>query len=357
MSTNGKRSTILVTGGCGYIGSHTITLLIENNYNVVVVDNLANSSEVSLDRVCEITNLSAEERKERLKLYKVDLINKEELKAVFEENETFEACIHFAGLKAVGESSKLPLKYYDCNISGTLTLLELMDEYNCHTIVFSSSATVYGGGNSMPLTETSPSNLSDITNPYGKTKYIIEVILQDLYASAPDKWNVALLRYFNPIGAHPSGKIGEDPNGIPNNLMPYLSQVAIGRREFLTIFGDDYETPDGTGVRDYLHVMDLADGHLSVMKYMQNQDKCGIHTFNLGTGKGYSVLDMVKALQKACGHELKYKIGPRRPGDLAFVYADASKAMNEMGWQAKRGLDEMCRDSWAWQSSNPNGFN
>jgi len=351
-----SNNTILVTGGCGYIGSHTITLLLENKYNVVVVDNLLNSSKISLDRVCEIVKLTPEERPRRLKLYTVDLVNIEELRKVFEENVKFAACIHFAGLKAVGESSKMPVRYYDNNITGTLKLLELMDEYNCHTIVFSSSATVYGSKNAMPLTEASPTNLSDITNPYGRTKYMIEVILQDMCISSPEKWNVALLRYFNPIGAHPSGKIGEDPNGIPNNLMPYVSQVAIGRREFLTIFGDNYKTPDGTGVRDYLHVMDLADGHLAVMKYIQDNQQAGIHTFNLGTGKGYSVLDMVKAMEKACGHEVKYKIGPRRAGDLAYVYADANLAKKEMGWEAKRDLDEMCRDLWAWQSQNPNGF-
>jgi len=349
-------STILVTGGCGFIGSHTITLLLENNYNVVVVDNLSNSSKTSLDRVCEIVGLTAEERSQRLKLYTVDLMNTEELRKVFEENVTFEACIHFAGLKAVGESLKLPVRYYDNNITGTLKLLELMDEYNCHTIVFSSSATVYGSENQMPLTETSPTNLSNITNPYGRTKYMIEVILQDMYLSSPEKWNIALLRYFNPIGAHPSGKIGEDPNGIPNNLMPYVSQVAIGSRDFLTIFGDDYETPDGTGVRDYLHVCDLADGHLAVMKYMQEKQQTGIHTFNLGTGKGYSVLDMVKAMEKASGNEVKYKIGPRRSGDCAYCYADANLAKKEMGWEAKRDLDEMCRDLWAWQTNNPNGY-
>ena len=361
MSTNGDRSTILVTGGCGYIGSHTITVLLEKNYNVVVVDNLDNSSEVSLDRVSEIVGLTAEERSERLRFYNIDLINKHDMRKVFEDqkshNVPFEACIHFAGLKSVGESSRLPIKYYDHNISSTLKLLALMDEFGCNSIVFSSSATVYGGGNSMPLTETSRSSLADITNPYGKTKHMIEVILKDVYASAPDKWNIALLRYFNPIGAHPSGKIGEDPNGIPNNLMPYLSQVAIGRREYLTIFGDDYDTPDGTGVRDYLHVMDLADGHLAVMRYMHDSSNKNVHTFNLGTGNGVSVLDMVKSLEKACGRQLKYKIGPRRPGDLAFVYADATKAKKEMGWEAKRGLDEMCRDAWAWQSNNPNGFN
>jgi len=283
------------------------------------------------------------------------LTNYDDLEGVFEENDTFDACIHFAGLKAVGESSKIPVKYYDNNISGTLNLLELLEEYDCHSIVFSSSATVYGSKSKMPLTESSPTNLSDVTNPYGKTKYMVEVILQDLYKSSP-KWNIAILRYFNPIGAHPSGLIGEDPNGIPNNLMPYVSQVAIGRRDYLTIFGNDYETHDGTGVRDYLHVMDLADGHLSVMDHMKQKGKGGLYTFNLGTGIGYSVLDMVKAMEKACGHEIKYKLGPRRPGDLAYVYADSSFAKNEMGWEAKRDLEEMCRDLWAWQSMNPNGY-
>lgn len=354
------KGNILVTGGCGYIGSHTITCLLQDpmysSCRVVVVDNLSNSSKISLDRVAQILKLSKEEQEEKIKLYCVDLCNLDDLKTVFEENAKFEACIHFAGLKAVGESSKLPVEYYHNNITGTLNLLRLMDEYDCHTIVFSSSATVYGNENPMPLTESSPCNLNNITNPYGKTKFIIEVILRDLYDSKSNSdWNIALLRYFNPIGAHPSGLIGEDPNGIPNNLMPYVAQVAVGRREYLTVFGNDYGTPDGTGVRDYLHVMDLAEGHTSVITYMKGREG-GLYTFNLGTGQGYSVLDMVKAMEKACGHTVPYKIGPRRAGDLEFIYADPKLAKSEMKWEAKRNLEDMCCDLWTWQKSNPNGF-
>lgn len=253
----------------------------------------------------------------------------------------------------------MPLKYYHNNLTGTFFLLELMDQFNCHAIVFSSSATVYGAADKMPITESTPVG-AGITNAYGRTKYMIEEILRDFYNSktlggSTTDWSVVLLRYFNPVGAHPSGKIGEDPNGIPNNLMPYVSQVAIGRREFLTVFGSDYETPDGTGVRDYLHVMDLAEGHISAIQYIEKK-KSGINTFNLGTGNGYSVLDMVKAMGKACGHEIKYKLGDRRPGDVATCYADASLAKTEMGWEAKLNLDEMCKDLWSWQSQNPNGF-
>ena len=263
------------------------------------------------------------------------------------------------GLKAVGESTKIPLKYYHNNLTGTFYLLELMDEFDCHSIVFSSSATVYGAADKMPITEdTSVGN--GITNAYGRTKYMIEEILRDFYKSKTlgdneTDWSIVILRYFNPIGAHPSGKIGEDPHGIPNNLMPYVAQVATGRREFLTVFGNDYPTPDGTGVRDYLHVMDLAEGHLSAIKYSKKKES-GTFTFNLGTGNGCSVIDMVKAMSKACGHEIKYKVGPRRPGDIATCYADASLANKEMGWEAKRSLDEMCRDLWSWQSQNPNGY-
>lgn len=348
--TTHEGATILVTGGCGYIGTHTIVCLLEQGYDVVIVDNLVNASSVSLDRVAEIANLDDEARKKRLVFHQVDLCDKEALRKVFESSPTFQACIHFAGLKAVGESTKVPLKYYHNNLTGTFFLLELMDQFNCHAIVFSSSATVYGAADKMPITESTPVG-AGITNAYGRTKYMIEEILRDFYNSktlggSTTDWSVVLLRYFNPVGAHPSGKIGEDPNGIPNNLMPYVSQVAIGRREFLTVFGSDYETPDGTGVRDYLHVMDLAEGHISAIQYIEKK-KSGINTFNLGTGNGYSVLDMVKAMGKACGHEIKYKLGDRRPGDVATCYADASLAKTEMGWEAKLNLDEMCKDLWS----------
>jgi len=350
---------ILVTGGCGYIGSHTIAVLLEHNYNVVVVDNFVNSSLISLDRVAEICNLSEDERKKRLVFHEVDLCDEAALRKVFEESPKFASCIHFAGLKAVGESTRLPLLYYHNNIASTLSLLGLMDEFGCHSLVFSSSATVYGAADKMPITEESPIGVG-ITNAYGRTKYMIEEILKDYYLSktlngATTDWVICLLRYFNPVGSHPSGLIGEDPNGIPNNLMPFVSQVAIGRREFLTIFGDDYNTHDGTGVRDYLHVMDLAEGHLAAIKYMDNKES-GCFVFNLGTGIGYSVLDMVKAMAKACGHEIKYKIGDRRPGDIATCYADATRAREELGWVATRDLDQMCKDLWCWQQKNPNGF-
>lgn len=262
-------------------------------------------------------------------------------------------------IQAVGESTRIPLKYYHNNLTGTFYLLELMDEFDCHSIVFSSSATVYGAAETMPITEDTPVG-TGITNAYGRTKYMIEEILRDFYRSKTldenvTDWSVVLLRYFNPIGAHPSGMIGEDPHGIPNNLMPYVAQVASGRREFLTIFGDDYPTPDGTGVRDYLHVMDLAKGHISAIQYIQKKST-GTYTFNLGTGNGYSVMDMVKAMSAACGHEIKFKVGPRRPGDIATCYADASLAKKEMGWEAKLALDEMCQDLWSWQSKNPKGY-
>lgn len=358
--SNSNGETILVTGGCGYIGSHTIVCLLGQGYNVVVVDNLANSSNASLDRVSEICNLTPEERQQRLIFYNIDLCDQEALRKVFQDSPKFQACIHFAGLKAVGESTKIPLKYYHNNLTGTFFLLELMDEFGCHSIVFSSSATVYGAADTMPITESTTVG-TGITNAYGRTKYMIEEILKDFYNSkvlgdTTNDWSVVILRYFNPVGSHPSGKIGEDPQGIPNNLMPYVAQVAIGRREFLTVFGSDYPTPDGTGVRDYIHVMDLAEGHLSAIQYTEKKE-AGVYTFNLGTGNGYSVLDMVKAMSKACGHEVKYKLGDRRPGDIATCYADASLAKEEMGWEAKLTLDEMCRDLWSWQSQNPNGYN
>lgn len=354
------RPTVLITGGCGYIGSHTILCLLEKNFNVVVVDNLSNSSSISLSKVAEILGLSEEERKERLVFHEIDICNEASFREVFESSPTFHACIHFAGLKAVGESTKIPLKYYENNLGSTFVLLKLMDEFGCKSLVFSSSATVYGAAEKMPITEETQVGLG-ITNAYGRTKYMIEEILRDYYKSktlgenTTTDWSITILRYFNPVGNHSSGMIGEDPNGIPNNLMPYVSQVAVGRREFLTVFGSDYPTKDGTGVRDYLHVMDLAEGHLSAIEYMEKK-QTGLFTFNLGTGIGYSVLDMVKAMSHACGHEIKYKLGERRPGDIATCYADASLAEKEMGWKATRDLATMCEDLWSWQSKNPNGF-
>jgi len=350
---------ILVTGGAGYIGSHTILCLLKQGYDVVAVDNLVNSRITSLDRVAELANLDETARKERLCFHDVDLCDRDALKQIFENSPTFSACIHFAGLKAVGESTKIPLKYYQNNLTGTFFLLELLDQFGCHTVVFSSSATVYGAADKMPITEeTSVGN--GITNAYGRTKYMIEEILRDFYSSktlgaSVTDWSIVILRYFNPIGAHPSGKIGEDPNGIPNNLMPYVAQVAAGRREFLTVFGNDYPTPDGTGVRDYIHVMDLAGGHLSAIEYTKKKES-GIFTFNLGTGNGISVIEMIQAMSKACGHPIEYKIGSRRPGDISTCYADAGLAKKEMGWEAKNSLENMCRDLWSWQSQNPNGY-
>jgi len=361
------RPTILVTGGAGFIGSHTVTLLLEEGCNVVVVDNLVNSSLESMKRVKEITGLS-EDNDDRLKVVVADVCDEDALRKVFEAQKEltagkpFQSCIHFAGLKAVGESGQIPLKYYKTNLGSTFTLLGLLDEYNCHSIVFSSSATVYGGQEKMPITEQAQVGLG-ITNAYGRTKYMIEEILKDFYNSKTlegktTNWSIVILRYFNPIGAHPSGKIGEDPNGIPNNLMPYVAQVAVGRRPHLTVFGDDYtESHDGTGVRDYLHVMDLAQGHLSAIQYQTQKGAGQCNIFNLGTGIGYSVLDMVKAMEKASGgKEIKYIVGPRRPGDIGICYADASAAMTEMNWKATRDLNQMCRDLWNWQMQNPNGF-
>ncbi|GKY95420.1 hypothetical protein MPSEU_000503500 [Mayamaea pseudoterrestris] len=359
--TSSSTPVVLVAGGCGYIGTHTVVVLLQQGYNVVIVDNLVNSSLKALDAVSDIVGLSAEERKERMVFHQVDICDSSSMRKVFEHSPKFAACIHFAGLKAVGESTRIPIRYYENNLISTFVLVNLLDEFGCHKIVFSSSATVYGDVQKMPITEETPAGGS-ITNAYGRTKHMIEEILKDFYRSKtldedgpPTDWSVTILRYFNPVGAHPSGLIGEDPNGIPNNLMPFVGQVAIGRREFLTVFGDDYTTHDGTGVRDYLHVVDLAEGHLSAIQYM-DQKQCGIFTFNLGTGIGYSVLDMVKAMEKACGREIKYQVGPRRPGDIAVCYADAGLAKREMNWEATRDLDEMCRDLWAWQTKNPNGF-
>ena len=336
--------SILVTGGAGFIGSHTCVELLNAGYEIVIVDNLYNSSEKSLDRVKELTG-------KEFSFYPYDIRDKENMRKVF-ENHKIDACIHFAGLKAVGESCREPLMYYDNNIGGTLALCEVMAEYNCKKIVFSSSATVYGMNNISPLKEEMKTG--GTTNPYGTTKYMIEIILDDFHKADKD-WGVTLLRYFNPIGAHKSGRIGENPNGIPNNLMPYITQVAIGKLPHLNVFGDDYDTHDGTGVRDYIHVVDLALGHVKAVEKIL-KDEPAVNVYNLGTGNGYSVLDIVKAFEQASGQKIEYKIAPRRSGDLDVCYSDASKAFNELGWKAERGLLEMCEDSWRWQSNNPNGF-
>lgn len=335
---------ILVTGGAGFIGSHTCVELLNAGYDVVVVDNYYNASPKALERVKELTGKD-------FKSYNCDVRDSEGMDKIFKENK-IDAVIHFAGLKAVGESCQKPIEYYDNNVGGTLKLCDVMRNNGCKNIVFSSSATVYGMNNVSPLKETMKTG--GTTNPYGTTKYMIEIILEDIYKS-DNEWNVTLLRYFNPIGAHESGRIGENPNGIPNNLMPYITQVAIGKRPYLNVYGDDYDTPDGTGVRDYIHVVDLADGHVKAVKNILEGNK-GVQIFNLGTGKGYSVLDIVKAFSKAYGKELPYKIAPRRPGDLAVCYSDPTKAKEVLGWEAKRDIDDMCRDSWNWQSKNPNGY-
>lgn len=337
-------SKILVTGGAGFIGSHTCVELLNAGYEIVIVDNLYNSSEKSLERVKELSGKD-------FAFYPYDIRDKENMRKIFEEHK-IDACIHFAGLKAVGESCRLPMMYYDNNIGGTLALCEVMAEYNCKKIVFSSSATVYGMNNISPLKENMKTG--GTTNPYGTTKYMIEIILDDFHKADKD-WGVTLLRYFNPIGAHKSGRIGENPNGIPNNLMPYITQVAIGKLPYLNVFGNDYDTHDGTGVRDYIHVVDLAIGHVkAVEKILKDEPK--VNVYNLGTGNGYSVLDIVKAFEQASGQKIEYKIVERRPGDLDVCYSDASKALDELGWKAERGLLEMCEDSWRWQSNNPNGF-
>ena len=334
---------ILVTGGGGYIGSHTCVELLNAGYEVVVADNLYNSSEKALERVEQITG-------KELKFYEVDLKDEEAVRTIF-QNEKIDVVIHFAGYKAVGESVVKPLEYYENNLVSTLNLCKVMREFNCKNLIFSSSATVYGFQPVMPITEEMPKQPA--SNPYGWTKWMIEEILKDLHTADPT-WNVILLRYFNPIGAHESGLIGEDPKGIPNNLVPYVAQVAVGKREYVHVYGNDYNTPDGTGVRDYIHVVDLAKGHLAALdKFMENP---GVAIYNLGTGKGYSVLDVIHAYEKACGHEIPYKIEARRPGDLDTTYSDPSKAERELGWKAQLGIDEMCRDSYRWQSQNPNGY-
>ena len=334
---------VLVTGGAGYIGSHTCVELLNAGYGVVVIDNLCNSNAASLDRVRKITGKG-------LKFYEGDVRDEALLRSIFAEND-IGCVIHFAGLKAVGESVSIPWKYYDNNLNSTLVLTKVMGEFGCKKIIFSSSATVYSGDNEMPLRETSKTG--NCTNPYGWTKYMTEQILSGM-AFADKEWSVVLLRYFNPIGAHKSGLIGEDPRGIPNNLMPYITQTAIGRREFLSVYGNDYDTHDGTGVRDYIHVVDLAKGHVAAVKY--SVENLGCDVFNLGTGTGYSVLDMVKAFNEANGLNLPYKIVERRPGDLATCYADPAKSAEKLGWTAEKSLIDMCRDSWRWQSMNPMGY-
>lgn len=333
---------ILVTGGAGYIGSHTCVELLNAGYDICVADNLSNSFEEALNRVKKITSKD-------FKFYKIDLLDYNALDNVFSENK-IDAVIHFAGLKAVGESVSIPLKYYHNNITGTLNLCDIMSRHNVKKLVFSSSATVYGDPKTVPITEDFPLSA---TNPYGRTKLMIEEILQDLYV-ADNEWDIAILRYFNPVGAHESGLIGEDPNGIPNNLMPYISQVAVGKLECLSVFGNDYNTKDGTGVRDYIHVVDLAVGHLKALDKIKS--KVGVVIYNLGTGKGYSVLEMVNAFSKALGSPINYKITSRRPGDIGECYADPSKAKRELGFEAKRTLEDMCKDTLKWQEENKNGY-
>lgn len=336
-------NTILVTGGAGYIGSHTCVELLEAGYGVVVVDNLCNSSKESLKRVEKITGKT-------VRFYEVDIADKEAMKKVFEENE-ISCVIHFAGLKAVGESVQKPLEYYQNNISGTLNMCEVMREHGVKNIIFSSSATVYGDPETVPITEQCPKG--QCTNPYGWTKSMLEQILTDIQ-KADEEWNVILLRYFNPIGAHKSGMIGEDPNGIPNNLMPYVMKVAIGELPHVNVFGNDYDTPDGTGVRDYIHVVDLAVGHVKAIKKIEENP--GVKIYNLGTGIGYSVLDVIDNVSKAVGRDIPYVIAERRAGDIAECYSDATLAKEELGWEAQYGIKEMCEDSWNWQKNNPKGY-
>lgn len=335
---------ILVTGGAGFIGSHTIIELFKAGHDVVVIDNLCNSSKESLKRVSEISG-------KNVPFHEVDIRDREGLEKVFKKEGPFDACIHFAGLKAVGESVAKPYEYYENNIGGTLVLLDVLRKNNCKNLIFSSSATVYGDPAQIPITEGCPKG--HCTNPYGQTKSMLEEIMMDIQ-KADNSWNIVLLRYFNPIGAHPSGRIGEDPNGIPNNLMPYITQVAVGKRPELGVFGDDYDTPDGTGVRDYIHVVDLACGHVAALKAIAA--KCGLEVFNLGTGHGYSVLDVVKAFEKANGVKVPYSIKPRRPGDIATCYSDPAKANKVLGWNAQYDIEQMCRDSWNWQKNNPEGY-
>ena len=336
---------ILVTGGAGYIGSHTCVELLNAGHEVVVVDNFSNSNREALRRVKEITGKA-------LTYYEVDLLDRAAIDDVFTKH-SFDAVIHFAALKAVGESVKQPLEYYHNNVTGTLNLCAAMQEADVKNIVFSSSATVYGTSNPPPLREDAPRSIDEVTNPYGRSKLMIEIILEDVYASDP-AWNVILLRYFNPAGAHPSGKIGEDPSGIPNNLTPYVAQVAVGKLDKLPVTGTDYDTPDGTGVRDYIHIVDLALGHVRAVDKLK--DKPGAAIYNLGTGRGYSVFEVIKAFEKASGRDIEIEVKPRREGDIAINYADPSKAERELHWTAERDMDEMTTDAWRWQSGNPRGY-
>ncbi len=335
--------SILISGGAGYIGSHTVIELLEAGYEVVIADNLYNSSNEAISRIKEIANKD-------FKFYETDLTDLSKTEKIFEENKDITAIIHFAAYKAVGESVEKPLEYYDNNLTCTLNLFKCMKKYGVTDFVFSSSATVYGDPHTVPITEEFPLST---TNPYGATKLMIEDMLRDISKATPEQ-NIAILRYFNPIGAHKSGKIGEDPNGIPNNLVPYIAQVAVGKLKELRVFGDDYNTPDGTGVRDYIHVVDLAKGHVSALKKLEQ--KPGLVTYNLGTGNGYSVLEVVAAYEKACGKKIAYAIAPRRAGDIAQCFANPDKAKNELGWEAQFGIDEMCADSFRWQTNNPNGY-
>lgn len=336
---------VLVTGGSGYIGSHTCLELVNAGHQVTAVDNLSNSSEESLERVRELTG-------KEIKFVKADILDMAAMDKII-GGEKFDSVIHFAALKAVGESVAQPLHYYRNNITGTVNLLEVLQNHQVKNFVFSSSATVYGLPKSLPLTETADTPIDEVTNPYGRSKLIMEYVLRDWNTANPDT-NVALLRYFNPVGAHESGRIGEDPNGIPCNLLPYVSQVAVGKLEKLSVFGDDYETKDGTGVRDYIHVVDLAVGHVLALKKLE--EKPGVVVYNLGTGNGYSVLEIVNAFEKASGKKVPYSVAPRRPGDIAACFADPKKAADELGWTAKKGIEEMCADGWNWQSQNPNGY-
>ena len=363
-----QETCVLVTGGAGFIGSHTVVELLNKGYNVVVYDDLSNSSEVALDRVRTITGV----QDDRLRFIEANILDRDAMNEAFDEND-IDVIIHFAGFKAVGESVQKPLEYYWNNIAGTLVLCDVAREHGCKNIVFSSSATVYGEPEFVPITEDCPKH--NATNPYGQTKSMLEQILTDLYIG-DDEWNVVLLRYFNPIGAHESGLIGEDPKGIPNNLLPYVAQVAVGKLACVGVFGDDYDTPDGTGVRDYIHVVDLARGHVAALDWMGGKvgtgeaiglgsiqgapdadgSRHGVGIFNLGTGTGSSVLDVVRAFSKACGKEIPYEIKPRRAGDIAVNYAACDKARTELGWVAEYDLDRMCQDSWRWQSTNPDGY-
>lgn len=342
-----KDTCVLVTGGAGFIGSHTVVQLLEGGYQVVIVDDLSNSSAVAVDRVKTIVG---DEAAKNLTFYEANVLDRDAMNKIFDTHQ-IDRVIHFAGFKAVGESVSKPVEYYHNNIENTLVLIDVMRNHGCKSIIFSSSSTVYGDPDNPPVTEEDPKKPA--TNPYGWTKWMIEQILMDVHTADPE-WDVVLLRYFNPIGAHPSGLIGEDPKGIPNNLVPYVAQVAVGKLEAVQVFGNDYPTPDGTGVRDYIHVVDLAIGHVKAIDKLK--DKEGVSIYNLGTGVGYSVLQVVAAFEKACGKKIPYEIKPRRAGDIATCYSDASKAKRELGWVAERGLDEMCEDAWRWQSMNPNGF-